>query len=79
MTLPQKLTVQLARIHRAQESANVALKRITEAAEVIRVQTTSLRESLYTIERSAAKAHRLLDEIETNAGLVDEDGKRFDG
>lgn len=78
MTLSQKLTVQLARIHRAQESANGALKRIGEAVEVIRVQTTSLRESLYTIERSADKAHRLLDEIETDAGLVDEDGKRID-
>jgi hypothetical protein len=78
MTLQEKLTTQLNYIHHAQVNATGALKRIAEAAEVIRVQTTTLREALYTIERSADRAHRLLDELETSAGLVDEDGKRYD-
>jgi predicted nucleic acid-binding Zn-ribbon protein len=80
MTNPeiQKLAAKLQQMKQAQIRAEAALVRINEAAEVIRTQTTQLREALYTIERGADKSHLLLDALETKVGLVDEGGKRID-
>lgn len=77
-TPAQQLAARLLQIRQAQVRAANALTKINEAAEVVRAQTTLLREALYTIERNNDKAHLILDGIETNMGLVDEDGKRFD-
>lgn len=47
-------------------------------AEVVRVQTRELRRFLEEIEEVASSAHGQLDELETEAGLVDDNGARFD-
>ena len=74
----QQITRRLTYIRNAQSRAQVALTKIEAAREVLRVQTVVLREALYAIERNTERAHELLDALETNAGLVDADGKRFD-
>jgi len=77
-TTAQKLGNRLYDIQQAQGRASDAMMHINAAAEVIRVQTTRLREALHTIERNAERAHLLLDELETASGLVDENGQRID-
>lgn len=77
-TPAQRLATRLLWIRQAQIRASTALIKINAASEVICVETTVLREALYRIEKHADRAHCLLDKMETDAGLVDADGKRID-
>jgi hypothetical protein len=50
----------------------------TPDREALRTLTLRVRALLETIVTTADEAGQVLDEVECSAGLVDEDGKRFD-
>ena len=49
-----------------------------EDPEAVRVQTRAIRQALDGIEQAVGAAQELLSGIETDAGLVREDGSRVD-
>ena len=56
----------------------LTISKIVNQCLVLQTETKQLRVALDEIARLAEAGHLLLDKLETEAGLVDNDGKRYD-